>query len=906
MAFNPFNVFRRNQKVLFAILTIVVMFMFVLSSGLGGGADFFDWLPRWLGAKGGGQRGELLAVIGGSRVYERDLNYLQTKRTLANLYMSEAGARAAENLARYVGEGVGRVSPQDRDVIQQALANRPLYVDQQFLLQVQMGRIPPEQLDEFREQMILFYISRLGQIAENGQQDHDRDIARVMQSLIELDLRLFAGGRRGQYFTNLPNTGENKDLIEFQLWLTKADNLGVTFTDQDVSDLVLNEFFRRLDNDDLRAVEEGLRGRVGYTPPLLREALADEFRVRLAQTAVLGQSIIRPLGQGYDAPYDFYRFYRDQTSTAKFGVISVPAENYLPKVEQETPPDAELREIFRRHRNDEPNPALARPGLKEPRKLKLEWVEATGSEPYYRAAADEGMLKAGVMARAVGFLGQASALGGVTIAGALFGGPAAAAIPDPVLAAGYEEYRTRQERIARDNWYSTPVFDRPQVMDRGFYRPEQAAAVAGAAGPVGEAFEADRQARVPTLAPALIAPVMPGVGVPTVLIATAAAQAVATEPLPLEAVRLPLSLRALTEAARTIAHDDLNRFQEEMARLNVLRPDSLAADQARAQVEKFVRERGLRHGRSEEFRDQFHLADDPGLRPLRERMEQTLTLHGGYINPAEFGGRFFAEMDPLTRQVRPATGLYRPQPYPFAFLTGPTPEESALLVWRIAEQPAEAPRTFEEAREKAAAAWRLQRARELARKDAEELARRTEGLGQSFTEIEQKLRDIRAEFAARFDSPEARERVRYFEIDNVAPVVIQSQDHPLAVMARQQVTPFTLAPSEYVPYPSQQMVEELVRAKDRPPSTSLVLADNPEQRFYVAVVLKHDVRGADDFKEQVYLPRTSFEVARAILPRHQDEMRRQARERAVAMLKAELNYEEKSERVHQRSESAED
>ena len=51
MAFNPFDVFRRNQRILFAVLTVFVMFMFVLSSGLGGGGDFFDWLPQWLGSQ---------------------------------------------------------------------------------------------------------------------------------------------------------------------------------------------------------------------------------------------------------------------------------------------------------------------------------------------------------------------------------------------------------------------------------------------------------------------------------------------------------------------------------------------------------------------------------------------------------------------------------------------------------------------------------------------------------------------------------------------------------------------------------------------------------------------------------------------------------------------------------------
>ena len=52
MAYNPFNIFRRNQKALFAVLTVFVMIVFTLSSGIGGGGDFFDTVSRWLSTKG--------------------------------------------------------------------------------------------------------------------------------------------------------------------------------------------------------------------------------------------------------------------------------------------------------------------------------------------------------------------------------------------------------------------------------------------------------------------------------------------------------------------------------------------------------------------------------------------------------------------------------------------------------------------------------------------------------------------------------------------------------------------------------------------------------------------------------------------------------------------------------------
>jgi hypothetical protein len=905
MAFNPFNVFRRNQKTLFAILTVVVMFMFVLSFGRG---DFFDWLPRWLGAKGG-PRGELLATVDGSKVYEKDLNRIQTKRTLANQYMSEAAARAADNLGRYISEGLSRVSAENRKFIEQVLVlRRSAYVNPQTIQFVQMGFVPPERLAQEQEQTIAFLQTRLGEIASKSAQEQDKDVARVAQSLIELDLRqASATGRRGQYFSNLPHTGQNKELMEFKLWLTKADKLGVEFVERDVADLVNEEFFRRLTNEDMKAIEDGLRGKHGYSPDLLKEALADEFKVRLAQTAVLGEAVLRPYAGVYDDPYDYFRFYKEQTSAARFGMITVPAENYVSRV-QGQPTQTELQDIFRKSKNVEPNPALPSPGLKEPRKLKLAWLEATGNEPYYKQAAAEGVKLAGVMSRANGFLSLASSLGGVTTA-SLLGAPAPLAMQDPVLDAKYAEYRNRQRDIVRDSWYSNPVFVvRPQVPDHGFLRPENAAAVAGAAGPAGEAFEADRKARLQALPAALIAPVSPTFGVAKVMIAAAAAQAKFTQPLPLDAVRAQLAERAADDMARQVCEGDLEKFRKEMEKFNVQRVGSEAAGQAEAYAEKFAKERGLKTGRSEAFRDQFHIADDPGLKPIKDKAEASRPFHGGgYINPADLGVRFFYEQNPLTRQAEPATGLFKPQPYPSPFLAGPTKDESALLVWRTADQPAEAPRDANspEVKAKLEAAWRMQKARELAKKDAEELAQKSQGLGTSFLQIEQKLRDIRAEFAGKFGDPAEKDRVTYFPVDDVAPVV--SQNLPTGGMPRQSVGAFTLTPTVNIPYPSPKMEDELVKAKDRPPSSTLVLADNPEDRYYVAVVLSRSDKSADEFAAQVYGPSSVFsDVAPVIVRRHQDELRKQARDRALAMLKAEMKYEEKSDKVNKQSDTTEE
>src|SRR5436305_11803852 len=92
MAFNPFHRFRKHQKVFFAELTIVCMFVFVLQSRAG---DITQRTQSWFGSDRG--RGALVTELKtkvryagrdyGKKVYEADLEEVWARRTLANNFM---------------------------------------------------------------------------------------------------------------------------------------------------------------------------------------------------------------------------------------------------------------------------------------------------------------------------------------------------------------------------------------------------------------------------------------------------------------------------------------------------------------------------------------------------------------------------------------------------------------------------------------------------------------------------------------------------------------------------------------------------------------------------------------------------------------------------------------------------
>src|SRR5271166_3716361 len=79
MAFNPFHRFRKHQKAIFAVLTIVCMFVFILSFGPG---DIFSNAFRRAR-----ERGELVTTLYGRKVYMQDVSMLLAQRKMVNEFI---------------------------------------------------------------------------------------------------------------------------------------------------------------------------------------------------------------------------------------------------------------------------------------------------------------------------------------------------------------------------------------------------------------------------------------------------------------------------------------------------------------------------------------------------------------------------------------------------------------------------------------------------------------------------------------------------------------------------------------------------------------------------------------------------------------------------------------------------
>jgi len=925
MAFSPFDIFRRNQKIFMSVIVIGVMFMFVLSFGRG---DFFDWLPRWIGAKK--SRGEVLAVIDGEKIRDSETTQIRTKRNLANQYMTTAAQQAKNNLANYAKENSGKVSPENRATVQGALSGLNMINSLMAMNSQERARLQqflPQFLSNYEESR-----RKLENLIGNpNTNSDDLAAANAVRKLIALTDLTASMDRT--YFQNLPNRNA-KDSLEFMLWLKKADQLKIAFRTEDVDGLIEQEFLQQLKADEREKIliEMTKESRAsGTTKDKILDAIADEFRVRMAQVAVMGMTGIRsPNGITAHSPFDFYEFYRTETSPAQYGVISVPVDNYLSRVEGQ-PTETELREIFNKAKNAEADPAEVRPGLKKGRELKIGWFEITGKEPFYATAAADGVAKAEIAAKISAFLAAplgASLLGKLPGEIALATSIAFQKLDNPGLQGGYDEYRRTHTSAIDSRWYKanpdTLRFTNP-ILDTSYGNPQIAAATVGlAAMPLGTLahrfdvangtmLNAEKYEWRQRFLAGLASLPVPSLAGPTVLNRFTANAAATTHltpaPLPLPAVKTKLAEEARDELRYTLARKDIQTLQDELGTINKGEDKEKNQKDAEAFLAKFAATgttwndkdgkpqlgRGLKLGASTGFFDMHNMGEDPGLAPLKARLT---SQHTGTSAVTVFGPRFFFEMDPLTGQPRTATSLFAPFTYPeppqrFQQSFLPDERQSQFLVWRTAEVPAEAAKDFDKSRAKCVDIWKRQKARDLAKKAADELAAKTVGLGNNVIEIGPKLLNKYSEFANAFPDAASKDRTKYFELNKISRTVIdqfgtQESNGPTS-------SAFTLKPTNDIVYPSQKMLEDMVANSTKPMSTSFVMVDRPENIYYVATVIGRLDRNASNFYSLVYNADVqSKNISGDISSRFEGEARKQAREEALELLKAEFKYEQES------------
>jgi hypothetical protein len=302
----------------------------------------------------------------------------------------------------------------------------------------------------------------------------------------------------------------------------------------------------------------------------------------------------------------------------------------------------------------------------------------------------------------------------------------------------------------------------------------------------------EQRARVVSIALAGSSPFLPGV--------IAQEAAYVTVPVqPLSAVRDVMAERARTHLGPQLAEGALETFKKELTAKRFSPKEAAEYVQKNANAEHGI----TAHGIMAEARDATEIAGDPALAPLKGAREQQLAM-----TPQE--AKQFADT------------LFRPsQPYePEQFHTA----GGTLYYFWLAESAKAYEPKFEAARPKVEAAWKFAKARELARKAAEQVIASIKDRPQG-TSAERFLQD-----------EAARRGYEWFTAFPPIAKLDKVEEAQIMQMTGTQYRPYKFNESKF-PYPRPDAVDKLFQDL-KEPDEATVLKDRPDRVYYVAVLLK--------------------------------------------------------------------
>jgi hypothetical protein len=821
MGYSPFRSFQKHQKTYFAVLTILCMFVFVLT-GLSGNLmelkSFF-----------GSSTGQVAATIDGKKVTLPQVNEVRVMREMANEFARAALDLVSTNLVLQLDAELKKPGPKLDPATSQAI---------QFAMGLHFQMRQSQQ--GLTQQLVQFVYQQLTQALQQASLSQKAEDAKLLQqalTVLDLDMQLSRSGR--DFYFGGGRT--SRDVIDFMLWKREADRLGIHLDRQDLEPLMAKEFHGLMSPSDSNQAFQMIRPSFGgqLTKDMLRDALLQEFRVRLAQNTLMGTDQAGRLPRP-DAvtPFELWKFYEKNRTESEITMAAIPVDSpeLLKKVPE--PTEAELRAFYEAGKDREPNPASPLAGFKQPMRITAEWVKADGTLPFYHrlakveaAALQATMPLAYAMALESGYdqekykhrmpnwLGseelpmKSSRLAAQTIVGTL--GAGAAPVVGPMAALGANAGLTtavdlgyRSRRVATligslgqgspllslvNAYHETPRTDyEPSSM----MQAELATALEDrladelarkALDQISEYLTSHASDRTQSKGPAgeasaiglAIGQATPGLGFLAPALYQVAAAVENQKQRLVEAMGAAASTSPWARAAFAWASE---------------KPDSGTVT---SKLPGLIQKLGLEHGSTSKPSDIFEIASDPGLAPLKKAFLPGFDENSNRQADKQFAEHFF----------QAAGGLYKPD-------TG----VAQYLTWRTSEEPAYVP-DFNAIRPSVLARWKLDKARKPAAEEAEKIAaeaRKAKG------DAERNLRDAAKRFG------------RLIYLDKVARLV----PSPEPVMSRFGGRTFEeyKIPRYDVEYPTSDMTEKLLDMKER--GDVSVIHDEPEMNYYVATLVR--------------------------------------------------------------------
>lgn len=790
MAFNPFHRFRKHQRTVFAALTILCMITFVMSSGFGGG-DFFSEVRRFFGGRAAYPE---LVSLNGHKYTNRELINLREQRRVANQFIGTAVFVALNNAESQVRMLAGAGSKLDEPT--KADVTRALDQVRQVLSQPQ-----PETLLFLAQSGLQGLESRLTSAKRND----EARLIKAYRELLPKQLYMMHFPKDDLYpQENLYFGGSltPDGIVQFVLMKNEADRMGIRLSLEDVNEAIKQETMGRLTERDWEAVQSSVGIGRNLSHPQLIEAVTTEFRVRIAQTALLGYdpggfpNVPSPI-----TPSELYDFYVKQRTELNVKLLPLPVSKFLPEV-TEKPTDEELQKLFEDYKNEEYSPTRDKPGFKQPRRVKVEWIEASATSAAYRQRSRERLL-----AEIAGAVGQANVFSGLA-----------------AFKPFYDEYQSSKTfgNIKLPDWtegqsalsfYSFANERKPDAMASLMGQLAASSVQGNPLAPivtaVGIAAAREAKPSAPYLAkeaeqqaPAVVSILGAGINetLPIGVLGSYLATGRTERYLPMDAIQGDLVAKVLRKKAEELVASSIEQFRKDMDAKR-----SKPAD-VKQVIEKALKEYQWEHGESKELRDQYSLATDPGLSQVKE----------AYLYN-------YSAQDPKGKNMA-ATLFFQPQQSRTYTPLGLYSGNGVVMFWKTAD---ESPKVlkFQDVKAEVEKAWRWEKARAKAEKAAEELVKKAKG-------------DALPVFkdAAKQYGQEPFDLLGVARLKNV----VQALSGPGGL------APYKV-PEDKVEYPSTDFAEKLLSMKEQ--GVVETLTDMPKSHYYVAVLTQKIVPTLTEFQK---------------------------------------------------------
>ncbi len=886
MALNPFHAFRKHQKVLFAILTIICMFTFVLSSGITRGGDALDWVVSLFGGSTRKQ-GEVVTELYGKAVHKGELDLLSNNRLLASDFMLIATAQAQQDTTKLMGDTIKQIfeqqtgtnNPSDmkrqlqfqlltydqkrvvrmislgevfsqylaRDDLQKSFINGSvafqIFQDptRQFTFamqaQMHMAQSPRERFQEVLTDEA--NLTRLrGQLlqGDNPLKDEAGLVDKILAQVhLELWMRNPDRASGELYFGGSTRTDDN---LDFLIWSKQADTLGIVVTEEDVRKYVERLAGKAVLTGDSTQDQALLRTyfqRRAYTVDLkqLYRALTEELRVSLAQATVLGRApgvpgymdtLLNLFNQKTPAPITPAEYVEFYRQQRTEMDVAILTVPVAPFMAQvkTEPTEAELKRLFDLYRKLEPTPWGDRPAFKQPRRVKVEWV-------YAPAGVEPKYLKLAEFARKGIFLGS---------------NPwEVLAMPLALDTAVQQEYnglRINYQLPSLMEGDPGMAYITATNMRRTVALSVIQPAIGGYAGTFGllvgpplyayqqrgsfekEAIQKDRQARATSLASAILAAAPVGTGLVPWPGRLMMTNALEARP----------TVQPWAEAAWRQPFIPLASVRDQAVELL---ESTMARNLINESLAQFRKELADTKGNAEEARKvveeglkkygltAFHGSTPTLLDQFALMKDPALKpLHDAYLKSPR-------GLDSLQGDLF-AQLFFNPNspPYTPGEIGSPSDlSEPHYLFWKTEDLPAKEPTRLDDpdTRKMVVEAWRFNEARKLAKAKADELQKEVNGKDRE---------KILGLFKQAAESKEGPKVGPWFELDKVAQRIYQrNPTNPTA-----GAFPPYKFPEDKIEYPVAYFISSLLAL---PVKGATVIPDRPVKHYYVSAVLTRDV-----------------------------------------------------------------